>query len=369
MGNVRFAPTDSGSFFGEYLYELVVPKGHFLRKLEAVIDWDWYTGKLIALYKGAGLYGRPPFEPAVMLKMLLLAYLYNLSERQVERFVNENLPAKWFLGLAVDRRAPDHTTLKDFRERLVKKGELETLNGLLDAVVRTALSKGVRFGSIQVVDSVHTVADVNTAKDEARKEKGKGPRDKDARWGVKHSRKVKDEQGRTIRQKEYFYGYKSHVSMDAESGIITSVVTTPGNGSDGRELPGLVERDLAQGVPVETVAADRAYDDGDNHYFLKCRGLHSAIRLNDYRLRESPGRKVWADLAATPEYQAGRKERYKIERKFGEAKRWHGLGRCRYLGLVKYTLQAVVTAMVLNLKRLVKLLTGVGFRLPSVVHS
>lgn len=370
MGNARFAPTDSGSFFGEYLYELVVPKGHFLRKLEAVIDWHWYTEKLIALYKGAGLYGRPPFEPAVMLKMLLLAYLYNLSERQVERFVNENLPAKWFLGLAVDRRAPDHTTLRDFRERLVKKGELGTLNGMLEAVVRTALSKGVRFGSIQVVDSVHTVADVNTAKDEGRREKGKGPRDRDARWGVKHSRKVKDEEGRTIQQREYFYGYKAHVSMDAESGIITSVGTTAGNGYDGHELPALVEHDLAEGVPVETVAADRGYDDGDNHYFLKCRGLHSAIRLNDYRLRGSnPGRKVWVELAATPQYEAGRKERYKIERKFGEAKRWHGLGRCRYLGLVKYSLQVVVTAMVLNLKRLVKLLTGVGFRAPRMAHS
>ena len=42
---------------------------------------------------------------------------------------------------------------------------------------------------------------------------------------------------------------------------------------------------------------------------------------------------IWLDLIQTPPWQEGRKERYKIERKFGEEQR-HGLGRCRYLGLM-----------------------------------
>ena len=63
----------------------------------------------------------------------------------------------------------------------------------------------------------------------------------------------------------------------------------------------------------------------------------------------------------TDAYQAGEAERYKIERKFGEAKRWHGSGRCRYLGLWRYGVQAHLTALILNLKRIVLLLTGVRF--------
>jgi IS5 family transposase len=55
------------------------------------------------------------------------------------------------------------------------------------------------------------------------------------------------------------------------------------------------------------------------------------------------------------------KERYEIERKFGEAKQNHGLGRCRYIGRSKFSIQAFFTAMVLNLKRMVKLITGIGF--------
>jgi hypothetical protein len=56
------------------------------------------------------------------------------------------------------------------------------------------------------------------------------------------------------------------------------------------------------------------------------------------------------------------KERYKIERKFGEAKQGHGLGRCRYLSRMGFTVQAFFAAIMLNLKRLVKLITGVAFR-------
>lgn len=62
------------------------------------------------------------------------------------------------------------------------------------------------------------------------------------------------------------------------------------------------------------------------------------------------------------EYQEALKERYKVERKFGEAKKWHSFTRCHYLGFVRHAIQSYLTFMALNLKRLVKLLTGVSFR-------
>lgn len=78
---------------------------------------------------------------------------------------------------------------------------------------------------------------------------------------------------------------------------------------------------------------------------------------------------MWLNLIQTSEYQQGTKERYKIERKFGEAKQGHGLGRCRYIGKMKFAYQALLTAMVLNLKRMVRLLTGVGFKTKDIVFS
>jgi hypothetical protein len=98
MEQERYVETGSGSFYGEYLYDQVVAKDHFLRKLRDVVDWGYFTKKLIKLYKGQGVVGRPPFDPALVLKVEVIAYLYKLSERQVEVFVNENLPAKYFVG-------------------------------------------------------------------------------------------------------------------------------------------------------------------------------------------------------------------------------------------------------------------------------
>jgi IS5 family transposase len=213
-----------------------------------------------------------------------------------------------------------------------------------------------------VIDSTHSVADVNVRKDKRRQDKGKPPRDGSARWGVKRSYKVGKGKKRTEKT-VYFYGYKAHASLNAHSGLITSLVHTAGNAHDGHQLPRLLDKDLAQRLPVQTVAADRGYDDSDNHYLLWSKGMHSAISLNDYRTEKKDSSKaIWLQLQETGAYQKGRRERYKIERKFGEAKQQHGLARCRYVGLLRYAIQSFLTALALNLKRLVLLLTGAPFK-------
>ena len=363
MEKPRFVETGSGSFFGEHLYEQVVPAGHFLRQLKQMIEWERFTRKLLKLYKGGGVVGRPPFDPALVLKVELIAYLYNLTERQGEVYINENLPAKYFVGLAADEKAPDHSTLTVFRERLVKRGKLKVFEEMLAEIVQIALQKGIQFGSIQIVDSVHSIANVNTEKDPKRQDKGGGPRDPDARWGVKHKRKVKNEEGQEEEQVQYFYGYKAHVSLNATNHLITSLECTSGEVYDGHHFTALVDHDLEQQLPVEIYTADKAYDDGENHYNLAVRGLHSAIRLKKTRTeKKDDNKQLWLDLRQTPQYQQGLKERYKVERKFGEAKQGHGLARCRYLGRLGFTVQAFFTAIMLNLKRMVRLLAGVGFK-------
>lgn len=363
MTQRHYRQTGKESFFGRMVYDRIVPTDHFLMRLDRLIPWSRFSEKLIAYYKGEGVWGAPPFDPVVLLKMLLLAYLYKTSEREVEEFVTFNLVAKCFVGLAVDEAAPDHATLSTFKTRLLQRGQLEPFEMLLAEIVGLAQEAGIAFGPIQVLDSVHVVADVNTEKDDKRSKGGKGRRDKDAAWGVKHTKKVKDAQGQEHKQKEYFYGYKQHVSMNAKAGLITHVTHTPGNAYDGHQLPELVRADLADHLPITTVTADKAYDDGDNHTFLEDHHLASAIRLNDYRTDKKDAHKEpWLKLKARPSYKAGLAQRYTIERKFGEAKTQHLLRRCRYLGLDRFSIQGYLTAAVLNLKRLVLLLTGTPFR-------
>ena len=57
MEQKRYVKTDSNSFYGEYLYDQIVPQDHFLRKLRQLVEWNRFTRKLIKLYKGEGVVG------------------------------------------------------------------------------------------------------------------------------------------------------------------------------------------------------------------------------------------------------------------------------------------------------------------------
>jgi transposase, IS5 family len=357
----RFRETDEGSFFGSLIYDRIVSANHFLRQLKGMVDWQPVTRQLLEYYKGGAEYGAPPYDPCLLLRMLFVSFLFNLSERQTEEFVKYHLPAKFFVGLAVDESAPDHSTLAVFKRRMVEKDEGKAFRFLFDEVVKLAQERGVKFGEIQILDSVHTVANVNVEKDDSRAGKGKGRRDKDAEWGAKGKKKVKakDKQSGKLEEKketEYFYGYKMHVSLNAEAGLVTAVTFTGGSAYDGHELPKLVEQDLKGGVEAEIYTGDRGYDDGENHEYLEGMGKKSAIKLNDYRTEKKDGNKAkWVKMKADPDYKRGLKERYRVEQKFGEGKEEHGLRRCRFLGLVRYRIQGYMTLLVLNLKRLVKM--------------
>ena len=78
---------------------------------------------------------------------------------------------------------------------------------------------------------------------------------------------------------------------------------------------------------------------------------------------------MWLQLLEEPWYDDALGERCQIERKFGEGKKHHGLGRCRYLGEARYAIQAYLTAIVLGLKQLVRALAGVSFRGPTLIRT
>lgn len=363
MANKHFKQLGMGSFFGNFVYERVVPRDHFLVKLKQVIDWDSFTDILLPAYKGLAEEGRPPYPPVVILKMLVITYLYRFSERQVEEATNLNLAIKEFVGLAVDELAPDHSTLSEFNKRLRESGGWAKFQAIGDSVLRQAQAAGIQLGKIQVVDSVHTVADVDNDADRQRQEKGQPPRDKQAQLVKKGKRRKTGPDGKLSMQETQYLGYKSHVSLNARTGLITTIEPTGGSAADNQQFPKLLEHDEQLGVGAETYTGDKAYDDSDQHYRLWHKGKHSALRLNDYRTAEgNENRDYWLKVKDSPQYQAGLAERYKVERKFGEAKLWHRFGRCRYLGLLRYGVQAHLTALVLNLKRIVTLLTGVRFR-------
>jgi hypothetical protein len=169
--------------------------------------------------------------------------------------------------------------------------------------------------------------------------------------------------GKVTTKMVHYRGFKTHTSLNAQTLLITSLWPTAGNAADNRQFPYLLDHDMELGVGAEIYAGDKAHDDTDLHYRLWEHGLFPAFRLGTLRTDgDTSEHRLWQSVQQSPDYQAGEAERNKIERKFGEAKRWHGFGRCRYLGLARYTIQAQLMAMVLSLKRIVLLLTGVPLR-------
>ena len=361
----RFKKTGKGSFFGDMLYQPLLKRNpnHFLIALNNLYDWDSYSGKLLMLYKGKGIAGRPPYEPVLIYKLLFISYLFDVSEREVERLSDNYLMIKWFLGLAVDEAPPDHSTLTAFKERLLSNQGWGVLERMFDGMLQEARDRGLQLGAIQVLDSVHTQANVNNIKDRERQESGQEPRDPDARVVNKGKRQVVTADGKAVEREIRYRGFKTHTSVNAETLIVTSIIPALGNTADNKAFEALRSHDRELGLPVTTYSGDRAYDDTDIYTRLKEEGLFSGITLNDYRTEKKDGNKgLWLALKASETYKEGRQVRYRVEMPYGWIKAWHGFERCRYLGLARYAIQSLLTFMVSNAKRIVKLLTGITFR-------
>jgi len=141
-------------------------------------------------YRGGAEYGPIPYHPAVPFKMLLLSYLYQISERQTEEWVNDSLAARYFLRLSAHQLAPDHSTLTVFKQRVIEKEGPAAFEERLQRIVRRAKEKGISFGHIQVVDATHSIADVDVKKDNERKDRGSKPRDEFGRQQFTAKEKV-----------------------------------------------------------------------------------------------------------------------------------------------------------------------------------
>ena len=106
-------------------------------------------GKALAYSSGAHG-GRPPYDPVMMLKVLVIQTANNLSDERTEFLINDRLSFMRFLGLGLSDRVPDARTIWLFRERLTKAGAIGHLFERFDTMLREA---GYIAMSGQIVDS------------------------------------------------------------------------------------------------------------------------------------------------------------------------------------------------------------------------
>ena len=96
--------------------EELVPEDHLLRKIGAAVDFSFIYDEVEGLYSADN--GRPGTDPVLLVKYLLVGYLYGIeSEREIERRIQTDMAYRWFLGLNVTGRVPDHSTISQNRRR------------------------------------------------------------------------------------------------------------------------------------------------------------------------------------------------------------------------------------------------------------
>ncbi len=138
--------------------EDLVPQDHLLRKVDKYIDFSFIDDKVRPLYCTDN--GRPAIDPTVLFKMIFLGYFYGIrSERQLEREIQTNLAYRWFLGLGLTDKVPDHTTISWNRRTRFKNTTI--FQDIFDEIVLQAISHRMVSGRVLVTDSTHVKANAN----------------------------------------------------------------------------------------------------------------------------------------------------------------------------------------------------------------
>jgi len=317
---MRGKENPQSDLFSQSVFDSLLPPDHFVRRLRELLDWKALAGELRDCYRGKG---RPSVPPEVMLRIMVAQYVFDLSDRKVEQQMTMNIAIKFFVGLELDACGVDHSTISRFRGRV----GAERFARLFNRIVAAARDAGIIADRLHAIDARAVKANAATwrRRDDSDDDDGSGGfvkfdpsppgnPDPDAAWGRKNKHNS-------------FLGYKHHMSVDAESGMITSSVVTPGNEHDGVVMAAVL--DDAAGA----VVADKAYDLPRNHVLLERKKIENRI----IRKRGGNGNR-----------NSGR---YVVERTNAIVKRWCGGGRARYWGLEKVGIQMLLASIAANLKR------------------
>lgn len=281
--------------------EDMVRSDHLLRKVDKYIDFSFIPGLVRHLYCEDN--GRPSLDPVVLVKMMLLGYMYGIrSERRLMQEIRDNVAYRWFLGYKLGDKIPDHSTISQNRRRRFKDNTV--FQQIFDEVVRQAQSKGYVPGRFILTDSTLVKAKANknkyirqTVSQVTKKyfEDLENAIEEDRRQhGLKQLRPRKEvvEKTREIRVsttdpdagfvarrgKPECFGYSAHRSVDHQHNIITDVFVTPATVADGAAyIPRLERQRQAFGFVVEAVGLDAGYNRADVCYELQKRDIFAVI--------------------------------------------------------------------------------------------
>jgi transposase len=135
----------------------MIPENHLLRLVDKHIDLGFIRAKVKHLYSHTG---RPSVDPEILLRMLLIGYLYGItSERRLCEEVKMHIGYRWFVGLNLEDKVPDHSTFS--KNRHERFSESDVFQKIFDEIVQQCINKGLLTGKHLTVDSTYIRANAS----------------------------------------------------------------------------------------------------------------------------------------------------------------------------------------------------------------
>ena len=148
---------DQEQLFYSFRLDDVVPDDHLVRAIAAVLDLSWVHAELASYYPKIG---RPSIDPVLMIRMLVVGYVFAIrSERALCREVQVNLAYRWFCGLSIEDKVPDHSAFS--RARNERFGDSAIFRSVFERVVGACIVAGLVGGEGFAVDASLIAADAN----------------------------------------------------------------------------------------------------------------------------------------------------------------------------------------------------------------
>src|SRR6201982_3666488 len=148
---------DQGEFFYSFRLDEAVPDDHPARAIAAVLDLAWVRSELAPFYPKIG---RPSNDPVLMIRMLVVGYVFAIrSERALCREVEVNLAYRWFCGLSIEDKIPDHSAFSRIRHERFRESDM--FRRVFERVVEACIAAGLVGVEGCAVDASLIVADAN----------------------------------------------------------------------------------------------------------------------------------------------------------------------------------------------------------------
>jgi transposase len=284
------------SLFYYFRLEDHVPENHLLRLIDRHVSFDFVRAKLKASYSDTG---RPSIDPELLLRMLLVGYLYGVtSERKLVEELRMHLAWRWFTGLGFDQEIPHHSTFSKNRHGRFQESNLfqELFEEIVARCVEAGLVKSEHMsvdGSFIQANADHhsrvpreqlaEVAKVNhTVREYLVELEQENPIEPPVPQQDKVSTTDPDSTYAT-KGGPARLGYYDNYLVDNASCVIVGVQATPARLSqESVAARDMIERYRERyGYLPQTLAADTTYGNGELLQWLDERGIAPYIRVKE----------------------------------------------------------------------------------------